>query len=125
MSSVAPNPGYGQFLTPGQQPYQSIYKSSPSPNSSSNDYHSKTIDPHASSRTPSPTPSEVEELKKGAVDWRSMLNWRFWVRREWLCKSYCLSFVQDISQVMFRVLCRSCYHPGDHSARCYISYTNR
>lgn len=38
------------------------------------------------SRTPSPTPSEVEELtKKGVFDWQAMRNWRFWVRREWLC----------------------------------------
>lgn len=34
-------------------------------------------------RTPSPTPSELKELKSGAIDWKSMLNWRFWFRKEW------------------------------------------
>ncbi|KAI3611440.1 cytoplasm protein [Moniliophthora roreri] len=35
-------------------------------------------------RTPSPTPSELKEMKSGAIDWRGMTNWRFWIRREWL-----------------------------------------
>ncbi|TFK97148.1 hypothetical protein BDV98DRAFT_514348 [Pterulicium gracile] len=36
------------------------------------------------SRTPSPTPSEVKELSSGsAVDWKTLNNWRFWIRREW------------------------------------------
>ncbi|KAL9709049.1 hypothetical protein Ac2012v2_007863 [Leucoagaricus gongylophorus] len=34
--------------------------------------------------TPSPTPSEQKELGKGAIDWAAMINWRFWIRREWL-----------------------------------------
>ena len=38
------------------------------------------------SRTPSPTPSEQAELKKtGLFDWKAMANWRYWLRREWLC----------------------------------------
>jgi len=36
------------------------------------------------SRTPSPTPSELKELKTGAIDWKTLKNWRFWIRREWL-----------------------------------------
>ncbi|PFH48524.1 hypothetical protein AMATHDRAFT_87049 [Amanita thiersii Skay4041] len=35
-------------------------------------------------RTPSPTPSEAKAMQTGAIDWRSMANWRFWLRREWL-----------------------------------------
>ncbi|TFK38388.1 hypothetical protein BDQ12DRAFT_110733 [Crucibulum laeve] len=35
-------------------------------------------------RTPSPTPSELKEMKTGAVDWKGMMNWKFWFRREWL-----------------------------------------
>ncbi|KAF4583970.1 Tlg2-vesicle protein [Pleurotus pulmonarius] len=35
------------------------------------------------SRTPSPTPSEARELKTGAIDWKSLTKWRFWIRREW------------------------------------------
>lgn len=38
------------------------------------------------SRTPSPTPSELKQLNTGAIDWRSMRSWRFWLRREWLCE---------------------------------------
>ncbi|KXN80895.1 Golgi apparatus membrane protein TVP38 [Leucoagaricus sp. SymC.cos] len=34
-------------------------------------------------RTPSPTPSELKELNKGAIDWKAMSNWRFWIRKEW------------------------------------------
>ena len=38
------------------------------------------------SRTPSPTPSEVAELlRDGVMDYKAMMNWRFWIRREWLC----------------------------------------
>ncbi|KAG7085643.1 hypothetical protein E1B28_003190 [Marasmius oreades] len=34
-------------------------------------------------RTPSPTPSELKEMKSGAIDWKTMGNWRFWIRKEW------------------------------------------
>lgn len=37
--------------------------------------------------TPSPTPSEQKELTSGAIDWKAMTKWRFWIRREWLCTS--------------------------------------
>ncbi|KAF9467631.1 hypothetical protein BDZ94DRAFT_1248593 [Collybia nuda] len=35
-------------------------------------------------RTPSPTPSEAKELKTGVFDWKTLGQWRFWIRREWL-----------------------------------------
>ncbi|KAH9926529.1 snare associated Golgi protein-domain-containing protein [Amylocystis lapponica] len=36
------------------------------------------------SRTPSPTPSEAEELNRTQMfDWKAMANWRFWVRKQW------------------------------------------
>jgi hypothetical protein len=35
-------------------------------------------------RTPSPTPSELKEMSSGAIDFKAMLNWRFWIRREWI-----------------------------------------
>ncbi len=38
------------------------------------------------SRTPSPTPSEAKELKTGAFDWETLGKWRFWIRKEWICK---------------------------------------
>lgn len=40
-------------------------------------------------RTPSPTPEEAEELLKTSMfDWKAMRNWRYWVRKEWRCRSY-------------------------------------
>ena len=36
-------------------------------------------------RTPSPTPSEVEELNKGVIDWKAALNWRNWAQRKYFC----------------------------------------
>lgn len=46
------------------------------------------LDPRAGlNRTPSPTPSEAKELQTGAIDFKAMMNWRFWIRREWLCAS--------------------------------------
>lgn len=38
-------------------------------------------------RTPSPTPSEAEVLKrKGMINYRSLLKWRFWLRKRWISK---------------------------------------
>jgi hypothetical protein len=49
---------------------------------------SKIADDHREiSRTPSPTPSELEALKTGALDWKTLSNWRFWIRKEWTCSS--------------------------------------
>ncbi|KAG8943512.1 Tlg2-vesicle protein [Tulasnella sp. 424] len=35
-------------------------------------------------RTPSPTPSDIEELKKGAIDFKALMNWRTWLQRKYL-----------------------------------------
>jgi len=36
-----------------------------------------------SSRTPSPTPSERHELETGSIDWKRVMTWRFWFRKDW------------------------------------------
>ncbi|KIK64267.1 hypothetical protein GYMLUDRAFT_40552 [Collybiopsis luxurians FD-317 M1] len=43
-----------------------------------------TFDRPETNRTPSPTPSEMRELQTSAIDFKAMMNWRFWLRREWL-----------------------------------------
>jgi len=42
-----------------------------------------TEDRQAINRTPSPTPSEVEALKTGALSWKAFRSWKFWFRKEW------------------------------------------
>ncbi|KAF7361357.1 hypothetical protein MSAN_01168400 [Mycena sanguinolenta] len=37
----------------------------------------------AMSRTPSPTPSEAKALNEPLFSMAQMLNWRFWIRKEW------------------------------------------
>ena len=45
-----------------------------------------TVNMRQISRTPSPTPSETEELKKKHLfDFNAMKSWKYWFRREWLC----------------------------------------
>ncbi|KAK7460533.1 hypothetical protein VKT23_009254 [Stygiomarasmius scandens] len=46
--------------------------------------HPNNMDRARMMRTPSPTPSEQKELSSGAIDWKTLMNWRFWLRREWL-----------------------------------------
>ncbi|KAF9524227.1 hypothetical protein CPB83DRAFT_861653 [Crepidotus variabilis] len=36
------------------------------------------------SRTPSPTPSELKELKTGAIDWKAFAKPSFWIRKDWI-----------------------------------------
>lgn len=55
------------------------------------------------SRTPSPTPSELKELKTGAIDWKALMNWRFWVRKEWIC-TLLLLFTLFLSMLKLLVL---------------------
>jgi len=44
------------------------------------------VDMREISRTPSPTPSEVAELKNThVIDFKAMANWRWWLRKEWFC----------------------------------------
>ncbi|KAF5378929.1 hypothetical protein D9757_008744 [Collybiopsis confluens] len=42
------------------------------------------LDRPGMNRTPSPTPSELRELSTTAIDFKAMMNWRYWFRREWL-----------------------------------------
>ncbi|KAF5346208.1 hypothetical protein D9756_011139 [Leucocoprinus leucothites] len=51
-------------------------------------------------RTPSPTPSEIKELGKGAIDWKAMTNWRFWIRREWLWYYVALVIILVLTALM-------------------------
>jgi hypothetical protein len=97
------------------------------PNSAAYDpaspYHAKE-QTRATGRTPSPTPSEAAALKTGVLDWKTMANWRFWFRREWLC-SYQSFFVTSLLlNIAFRVLCRSCDYHCHHSPYHHLSYTN-
>jgi len=86
-----PYPAYGDpRLQVGESPYTYPPNNSSSQNSFTNS--STTIpgkyelNPDPISRTPSPTPSEAAELaREGVFDWKSLTNWRFWLRREWLC----------------------------------------
>lgn len=62
------------------------------------------VDMRDITRTPSPTPSESEELKKtNLIDWKAMGRWKFWIRREWLCACR-FSFLR---LVMLTRCCRS------------------
>lgn len=77
-------------------------------------------------RTPSPTPSEVKELQTGAIDFKAMSNWRFWIRREWLC-AYNDGFVfgslcsVHVRCLVFRVLRRPLLHHRPHHLDNHIS----
>ncbi|TFY77770.1 hypothetical protein EWM64_g6242, partial [Hericium alpestre] len=53
------------------------------------------------SRTPSPTPSEQAELDRDTFfDWKKMLNWRFWFRREWLWYYVALVIILVLTALM-------------------------
>ncbi|KAI0346223.1 hypothetical protein BDW22DRAFT_1323747, partial [Trametopsis cervina] len=55
------------------------------------------------SRTPSPTPSEAEELKKTSlVDWKAMASWKFWLRREYIWY-YVIAFIIGVITILFTV----------------------
>ncbi|KAF5375564.1 hypothetical protein D9615_009175 [Tricholomella constricta] len=47
-------------------------------------YNPKDAEARFNARTPSPTPSEERQLKTGVFDWKTLGNWRFWIRRDWL-----------------------------------------
>ncbi|PCH42699.1 hypothetical protein WOLCODRAFT_25516 [Wolfiporia cocos MD-104 SS10] len=54
-------------------------------------------------RTPSPTPSEAEELAKNSlVDWKAMMNWRYWIRKEWTWY-YVIFILAFIGVVLFSI----------------------
>ncbi len=70
------------------------------------------------SRTPSPTPSEARELKTGAIDWKSLTKWRFWIRREWACEFFdVLNVVSAAQSGHTRVLCCDHHHCRNYGAR--------
>ena len=74
-------------------------------------------------QTPSPTPSELKELNTPLLDWKTLTNWRFWIRREWLCVYSIHTLLLTLTNK--RVLC----HPGRYShynrPNFHIPYTNR
>jgi len=75
----------GRQIIGGYPPAQDVIY--PSVNSTSTFETKVAEDPRHISRTPSPTPSELKELKTGAIDWKTVSNWRFWIRKEWICAS--------------------------------------
>ncbi|KAF8654833.1 hypothetical protein AX16_003353 [Volvariella volvacea WC 439] len=58
------------------------------------------IDLRDTIRTPSPTPSEARALKSGVIDWKSITNWRFWFRREWLWYYVALVIIVVVSALV-------------------------
>ncbi|KAI0077787.1 hypothetical protein K474DRAFT_1595263 [Panus rudis PR-1116 ss-1] len=61
-------------------------------------------------RTPSPTPSEARELARTSLfDFKAMMNWKYWIRREWLwyyvIGTACLIFV-----ILFTVFHKKIVH---------------
>ncbi|KAF9005110.1 hypothetical protein BDQ17DRAFT_1424263 [Cyathus striatus] len=57
-------------------------------------------------RTPSPTPSEARELSRsGAIDWKSMMNWKFWIRKEWWSILFVISFPPLFGHEIVAILC--------------------
>lgn len=52
-------------------------------------------------RTPSPTPSEQKELARESMfDWKTMMSWRFWFRREWLCASFPFVYLNALVRLL-------------------------
>ncbi|KII84780.1 hypothetical protein PLICRDRAFT_146272 [Plicaturopsis crispa FD-325 SS-3] len=79
---MASYPAYGGQQAASTYPYP--------PGNSYNNSMASTLsfqapkDDRQISRTPSPTPSEAEELAKPSLfHWRTYANWRFWIRKEW------------------------------------------
>lgn len=66
------------------------FKTIPNSTIVEHDYAANADTARRISRTPSPTPSEVKELKSGAFDWPRLMKWRFWIRKEWICTSSAL-----------------------------------
>lgn len=78
------------------------------------------------SRTPSPTPSEAAELARATfIDWKALTNWRFWLRREWICAYSLPTHFPAHGQLSLRVLSHR-YHPcHDKRTRHHIPSSNR
>jgi hypothetical protein len=39
---------------------------------------------HGPPRSPSPTPSEIEDSKRGVVDWKKLFNWRTYAKTQYI-----------------------------------------
>jgi len=75
-------------------------------------------------RTPSPTPSELKELEKGAIDWKALATWRFWLRRDWLCESFSIrthSLAEPSDRVLCHIFRRCCCLNASH----HLPHPNR
>ena len=99
----SPYPGYGRPQPGANNPYMYPPNDASIPysiNDSSTTIPGKyefTANVNRVSRTPSPTPSEAAELARdGMFDWKTMRNWRFWFRREWLCALKKSSLVRSL-----------------------------
>ena len=132
-----------QTYPPPHNEYNPSYSFNPTFNPSYNNSSTSALKhdyPGRSGRTPSPTPSEAEELmKKHVIDWKKILSWRFWFRREWLCASsifFCsyrlTDALNDFSFAVKRVLCHfSHYSYCRHSHRrvrqtnCWVARAHR
>ncbi|KZT64175.1 hypothetical protein DAEQUDRAFT_732966 [Daedalea quercina L-15889] len=91
--------GDGQFYPPGA----SRISLDDEPRAYKKTGAATVVDMRAVTRTPSPTPSEAEELTKTSVfDWKAMSHWRYWVRREWLWY-YVIFFIAMIAAILFTV----------------------
>lgn len=131
ITNAAPYQGYGGYQSssdrsnlnyppPHNQSNPSFFKSTTNLNMHKNE--DAVLDLYTS-RTPSPSPSEHAMLnRKGFIDWKKLMNWRFWFRREWLCECQAVIAVAsrrlrlDAYSCCNRVLCYSrnpsCYrHP--------------
>lgn len=68
------------------------------------------VDMREISRTPSPTPSEVAELKKThVIDFKAMANWRWWLRKEWIWY-YIIGVILTVVTILFTVYHKQIVH---------------
>lgn len=116
-----PNPvsrpgAHDQYPYPPQGPNSDGYNNSNANLNIRNEESYKTAeDVRQISRTPSPTPSEAKELTTGALDWKQIMNWRFWIRREWLC-AFLFSILIQLAIVahIWTISCRVLHYFDDH-----------
>ncbi|KAJ7764824.1 snare associated Golgi protein-domain-containing protein [Mycena metata] len=74
-----PPNGAGPQFTPASLSSTSYTSTAYSPSAKQLDDDRRQI-----SRTPSPTPSEVKALSDGLLNWKQLLQWRFWARKDWI-----------------------------------------
>lgn len=76
------------------------FKTIPNSTIVEHDYAANADTARRISRTPSPTPSEVKELKSGAFDWPRLMKWRFWIRKEWIWWYLALAVLATLTALM-------------------------